>query len=134
MTVVVDTNVAAYHLLGTEPFREEASAFWQRVDAPIAPASWEAELANVIWLAARAEVFDAGEALLKLRLARGLDVEMVPVRSLWDGALARAVARNHPVYDTLFVELAAREAAPLVTFDQKLLELHPEVACRPGEA
>jgi predicted nucleic acid-binding protein len=35
------------------------------------------------------------------------------------------------VYDTLFVELAARTACPLVTFDKALLTAFPEHAVRP---
>ena len=48
MRVVVDTNVLAYYLLKTEPFVDELRGFWRRVEAAHAPASWEAELANVL--------------------------------------------------------------------------------------
>src|SRR5262245_20447347 len=51
--VVVDTNVVAYYLLGTEPFADEARAFWRGGGAMSAPAHWQAELANVIWMAVR---------------------------------------------------------------------------------
>ena len=133
MSVVVDTNVVAYFVLGTTPYRAEAAAFWRRADAPVAPASWEAELVNVIWCTVRAGVIDSGEGLDRLRLARALDVESVPVRNLWDGALARATSRDHPAYDTLFVELAARTGTLLATFDRGLLTRFPEVARRPRD-
>ena len=48
MKAVVDTNVVAYFLLGTEEFVEEARRFWRSVKEPIAPALWEAELADVV--------------------------------------------------------------------------------------
>ncbi len=51
--VVVDTNVIAYYLLGTAAFVDEVKAFWSAVTAPIAPSSWEAELANVLWMSTR---------------------------------------------------------------------------------
>ena len=51
MRAVVDTNVVAYYLLGTTPFVDESARFWRDVDHPIAPALWEAELANVVWIA-----------------------------------------------------------------------------------
>ena len=41
---------------------------------------------------------------------------------------------NIAVYDTLFVELAEREEAPLVTFDRRLLKNWPAIACRPAQA
>jgi predicted nucleic acid-binding protein len=46
---VVDTNVVAYYLLGTQPFADETRPFWQALEEAMAPALWEAELANVIW-------------------------------------------------------------------------------------
>jgi predicted nucleic acid-binding protein len=38
-----------------------------------------------------------------------------------------------PVYDTLFVELAARTGCPLVTFDKAVLRAFPEIARRPRD-
>lgn len=35
----------------------------------------------------------------------------------------RAVAHNHPAYDTLFVELAVRESCLLATFGERVLGL-----------
>ena len=132
MTVVVDTNVIAYLLLDTEPFRDEVHAFWASHDDVCAPASWEAELVNVIWLAVRAGVIDRDAGLEKLRLARALGIRSEPVSGLWEGALVRAVHADHPAYDTLFAELAVRIGAPLTTFDKRLLERFSEIARRPG--
>jgi predicted nucleic acid-binding protein len=56
MKAVVDTNVVAYFLLGTRSFVDEALQFWQTVSETIAPAVWEAELANVVWMAIRTGV------------------------------------------------------------------------------
>jgi predicted nucleic acid-binding protein len=36
------------------------------------------------------------------------------------------------VYDTLFVELAARKKLPLATFDAALLKAFPDIAARPA--
>jgi predicted nucleic acid-binding protein len=129
---VVDTNVVAYYILGTAPFRDECATFLRRERDLCAPTSWEAELVNVVWLAVRHGVFDAAEGMERLRLATGLGIRGVAPAKLWQGALARAVVHEHPAYDTLFVELAVRENRPLVTFDARLLALFPEVAHRPG--
>lgn len=131
MRAVVDTNVIAYFLLGTEPFRQECDLFWLAVDDPIAPASWEAELTNVLWMAARKHVIDIAEALRRLDLAQALGVRSIPIASLWHGALVRAHTSRVPAYDTLFIELAEREAVPLATFDQALLKAFPRLAKRP---
>ena len=131
MRAVVDTNVLAYFLLGTRPFVDEASRFWRAVDGTVAPAVWEAELANIVWMAIRAEVLPAEEGRKRLSLATKLGIQSIPSKTLWHGALERAVQSGVAVYDTLFVELAIRENLPLVTFDTKVLAAFPEVAVRP---
>jgi predicted nucleic acid-binding protein len=129
---VVDTNVVAYFLLDTEPFQEECTRFWRALDEAIAPASWEAELTNVLWMAARQKVVDLEGALRRLDLARALGVRSVPVPSLWHGALARAHSSGIAAYDTLFIELAEREDLPFATFDGPVLTAFPDIAKRPG--
>ena len=129
---MVDTNVIAYFLLGTQPFANEARQFWRSVDQPIAPALWEAELANVVWMAIRSGIILTGEGLHRLDLAARLGIQSVSNRTLWRGAVTRAVASGVAVYDTLFVELASRESLPLATFDRGLLAAYPEIAKRPG--
>ena len=131
MRAVVDTNVIAYFLLGTEGFREECERFWREVDDPVAPASWEAELTNVLWMATRKQVIDLPEALHRLELAKGLGIRSIGVSTLWSGALVRAHASGIAAYDALFVELADREAVPLATFDEPVIKAFPKVAMRP---
>jgi predicted nucleic acid-binding protein len=131
MNAVVDTNVVAYYLLATEPFVEESRRFWRVVAQPVAPALWAAELANVMWMAARTGVLTPDEAHRRLGLAGRLRIRSVPIRTLWQGALARAAATDVAVYDTVFVELALRRRLPLVTFDAKILKAFPDVARRP---
>ena len=131
MKVVVDTNVIAYFLLGTEAVRAECDEFWRHIDHPLAPASWEAELTNVLWMAVRKKVIDLHEGLRRLDLAGSLGIESVPVASLWRGALARAHASGIAAYDTVFVELAERESVPLATFDGPLTKAFPRIAQRP---
>ena len=132
MRAVVDTNVVAYYLLGTEAFVAEAGRFWRSVRQPIAPTVWEAELANVVWMAVRDKVLRPAEAPKRLSLAGGLGIESAPSKSLWHGALAKAITSGVAVHDTLFIELAARENVPLATFDSRLLSTCPDIACRPS--
>ena len=105
MKAVIDTNVVAYLLLGTEGFIDEARACLAAVSHPVAPAHWEAELTNVVWMAVRAGILPAAEGPVRLSLARRLGV--------------------------VFVELAARTGCPLLTFDKALVKAFPEVAMRP---
>ncbi len=132
MKGVVDANVLVYLLLGTAQFVDEARDFMAEVDDAWAPAIWEAELANALWMAVRHKVLPIDEATERLALAGALSIHTVPNRTLWQGALVRANATNVAVYDTLFVELAVREHVPLATFDGGVLKAFPGLAVRPG--
>ena len=132
MRAVVDTNVVAYLILGTDRFVDEARVFMTTLDEAWAPALWEAELANAIWMAVRHNVLPLDDAAKRLTLADGLGIHSVPNRALWQGALVRAHEANVAVYDTLFVELAVREHVPLATFDGGMLKAFPSIAVRPG--
>jgi len=130
---VVDTNVVAYLLLGTAAFVNESRACFEQVATPLAPSHWEAELANVVWMAVKAGVVSAADGPARLGLARRLGIESIATSTLSQGALLRAIASGVSVYDTLFVELAARSACPMVTFDRVVLKAFPDIACRPRE-
>ena len=133
MKAVVDTNVVAYLLLGTEGLVDEASACFNTVSNPIAPAHWEAELTNVVWMAVRSGILPPGEGPIRLSLAKRLGIESVNTATLCQGALLRSVSSGVAVYDTLFVELAARTGCPLLTFDKAVIKAFPDFAIRPRD-
>ncbi len=88
---------------------------------------------DVLWMATRRKVLSIDEAIDRLILAGRSGIHSVPNRTLWQGALARAHQSGVAVYDTLFVELAARKRAPLATFDAALLKAFPNLAARPAK-
>jgi predicted nucleic acid-binding protein len=133
LKIVVDTNVIAYHLIGPDTLASEVRELWARVEEPVAPSIWEAEIGNVLWMAVRAKVVAAVDAPALLTLAGGLGIHSVGIRTLWQGALLRAVEARVALYDTLFVELAEREGVLLATFDKKVLKTWPSIARRPRE-
>ena len=132
VNAVVDTNVVAYLLLGAEQYADEARTFLASVGEAQAPALWEAELANVLWMATRHGVLTVKEATDRLILADSLGIDSVPNRTLWQGTLVRSHQFGVAVYATLFVELAARQQLPLATFDAALLKAFPKIAARPA--
>ena len=131
MKAVVDTNVVAYLLLGTPGVAEQVKAAVAKLSTALAPAHWEAEVANVLWMAVRANVLTEQEALGRLGLARRLGIESVAIGSLCHGALLRSLKTRLAAYDTLFVELAIRAKCPLLTYDKAILKAFPDVAIRP---
>jgi predicted nucleic acid-binding protein len=134
VTAVVDTGVVACYLLGSEPYVDDLCRFWRDVQTVLAPAIWQGELANVVAQAVGAGVISADGALKRLTWARRLGIRSVPTMTLWGGALLRAAKSGLAVYDMLFVELAARERMPLVTYDARLLAAFPEIAQPPAPA
>jgi len=133
LKAVVDTNVIAYHVLQTERFAAECKRFWHAVEEPVAPASWEAELVNVLWLMARQNVVTLSGALHLLDVAESLAIRSIPIGELWHGALTRGHVSGITAYDALFVELAERESLPLATFDEAVIKAFPRVAMHPGK-
>jgi len=129
---VVDTNVVAYLLLGTQPYAAEARSFMAALTESCAPAVWEAELANALWMATRHKVLTIEEAITRLTLANRLGIRSVSNQTLWQGALVRAHQSGVAVYDSLFAELAEREQRPLATFDAALIRAFPSIAARPS--
>ncbi len=59
--------------------------------------------------------------------ARDLVDQIEPDRHLQVEALAMACHLNHPVYDCLYLALARREAATLLTADRRLQSLAAQV-------
>ena len=133
MKAVVDTNIVAYLLLGTEPYAKESRGLFELVTTPLAPAHWEAELANVLWMAVRTGVLPPANAPVRLGLARRLGIESIATATLNQGALMRAIDSGVAVYETLFVELAVRSGCPLATFDQAVIRAFPDIARRPRD-
>jgi len=66
-----------------------------------------------------------------LSRAASLPIESVDITELWRGAVIRAVSADHPVYDTLFVELAVRLKTNVAGYDRSLQRKFPSVVKSP---
>lgn len=127
--IVIDCSAALRVALGYE----EGLSLIESVgkdEVIAAPTLIEAEAANALWKYARAGVLDREGALRRLRAALALVDELADMRPLLDEALAEAGRVNHPVYDLLYLVLARRNAATLLTFDKRLAALCDELGVR----
>lgn len=131
LTVVFDTMVLAYALLGVEPYREDAVRALELADVVAAPDSCGAELTNVVWQWIRSRGLTLEAGLEALRDAEALLEHVESTAVLWADALVLAVERDHPAYDTLFVALASRTGTKVVTQDARMLERFPEYTITP---
>ena len=134
MKLVVDTDVVAAALLGEPTTGEEAARLLGSAWELSAPSHWKAELCNVVWKAVRLGRMAPEQIDDLLGLAAALPIASVDVAELWRGAIARAVNGNHPAYDTLFVELAARLDTRVVSYDRQMKTRFPSLVMRPADA
>lgn len=85
------------------------------------------EVANALWRLQRAGQLDAASLQPLLARATALVDHIESDRTLQPEALALATHLNHPFYDCLYLVLARREVATLLTADQKLQGLAGKV-------
>jgi len=130
--IVIDTDVVAAILLGQTDRSEEAAALVGACGELLVPSHFKAELGNVIWKSITFGNYPVDQAGALAAAADALGFTVVDVGELWQGALARAIAARHPVYDTLFVELAVRESVPMASFDRTLRERFSAVVKSPA--
>jgi predicted nucleic acid-binding protein len=85
------------------------------------------EVANTLWKLQRADLLAGLDPQQLLSEARDLVDRVEPDRHLQAEALALACHLDHPVYDCLYLALARREAATLVSADRRLNALAERV-------
>lgn len=126
LACVLDASAAMRLILGdptaaplAQPLREAALV--------LAPELMLTEVANTLWKLQRAQQLADLDPQQLLADARDLVDRVEPDRHLQAEALALACHLNHPVYDCLYLALARREAATLISADQRLLRLAEQV-------
>jgi predicted nucleic acid-binding protein len=78
------------------------------------------EVGNILWKKARRGEMAAGEVGAVFHAIGSVRMEVFPSPPLMPLALEIAVRTGRSVYDSLYVALAVREGAPLVTADERL--------------
>jgi predicted nucleic acid-binding protein len=122
MKLTIDTS-AALKLVLEEPGSDEVEALALGPAQLIAPDIIHAEMANGLWANALSKRIAPDKAIeLNLSWQPMID-EIHSSAALADHALKLSIALRHAIYDCLFLALAIRESAPLVTADTKFLRL-----------
>jgi predicted nucleic acid-binding protein len=124
--VVLDASAVVRIIEGSE----QATELHQSVlnaDLVLAPELMLTEVANALWRLQRAGQLQADGLQRRLSRAAELVDHIEPDRTLQAEALALATHLDHPVYDCLYLVLARREVATLLSADQKLLNLASQV-------
>jgi predicted nucleic acid-binding protein len=118
--IVVDASVALCWFAA-----EKETTFANRLIAAavdlVAPSLMLIELANGLWKKTRRGEMAADLAAAGLREIWRFVPQIVDVADLAEPAMALASELDHSVYDCVYLALAHRRGAPLVTSDQKLM-------------
>jgi predicted nucleic acid-binding protein len=94
-------------------------------DLVLAPELMLTEVANALWQ--RSGQLEKQGLQQRFSRARDLVDHIESDRSLLAEALALATHMDHPVYDCLYLVLARREVAALLSADQRMLALAAQV-------
>ena len=124
--LVLDASAVVRIIEGSE----ESASFQEAVlnaDLVLSPELMLTEVANTLWRLQRAGQLAADGLQQRLSRASKLVDVIEPDRHLQLEALALACHLDHPVDDCLYLALALREAAALLTADQRLHQLAARV-------
>lgn len=123
--VVVDAS-AAMRIVTGQDTGQLAQAL-QEATVAIAPGLFTAEMANGLRAYVEKGVFTVADTVDRYEEALGLLDDIVPDREIGVEALTEAMRVHHPAYDLVYVVLARRTAAALLTLDHRLAELAPKL-------
>lgn len=126
LACVLDASAAVRLILG-DPAATQLAQPLREAALVLAPELMLTEVANTLWKLQRAQQLADLDPQQLLADARDLVDRVEPDRHLQAEALALACHLNHPVYDCLYLALARREAASLISADQRLLRLAERV-------
>ncbi|MBM5784446.1 MAG: type II toxin-antitoxin system VapC family toxin [Cyanobacteria bacterium K_DeepCast_35m_m1_288] len=113
-SLVLDASAVVRIIEGVEPSAPFQEAVLQ-AGLVLALAQILTEVANALWRLQRGGQLEADGLQRRLSRAAELVVVIEPDRHLQLEALALACHLDHPVYDCLYLALARREAAALLT-------------------
>jgi predicted nucleic acid-binding protein len=120
--VVLDAN-AAIELVLKRALAGRIAGTIGDADYVIAPDLYVADVTNTLWKYTRANLLSLEDANRVLQSAVDMIDRLESSLGLHQEALTLAHRQSHPVYDALYLVLARRNAAMLVTVDSRLRDL-----------
>ena len=126
ISLVVDASVAVKWCIhaDTEPLAREAwdllAAYRSGEVQFVVPDLFWLELANALWKAVRSQKTNLQSAERSLHLVAELEIPTMPTFDLVLRSLQLATGNSRTVYDSVYLALALRANADLITADERL--------------
>lgn len=117
---VVDASVVL-KLFFDEDLSGEADRAMRHIVEPIAPDLLWTEALNVVWKRARRGDLEHAAAAALANQLLTLPIQIHAAAALLPDALELALSLDRTVYDSLYLALAVRSQAPLLTADRKFV-------------
>lgn len=118
-SLVIDASIAVKWVIGEQD--TSAALALRRGARLIAPDLLVAECANILWKKAQRGELSSAEALFAARLLQAADIELSPMRALFEDATRIAIELGHPAYDCVYLALAVARDCRFVTADERFL-------------
>jgi predicted nucleic acid-binding protein len=118
-TLVVDASIVVKWVV-EEDSTPQALVLRQKARL-IAPDLLVAECANILWKKVQKGELLKAEAIVAARLLQGAELELLPMRFLFDAATRMSIEIDHPAYDCVYLVLALQRKCQFVTADERLL-------------
>lgn len=122
MIAVVDASGIMQILFKTDRM-ERCNAILQEASLVLAPDLYIAELTNVFWKYCAAGTLSDETCLASIQDGLSYVDRFQDSSDLWREAFAESLRNRHSVYDMLYLVLARRNSAVLVTADSDLAKL-----------
>lgn len=122
MIAVLDASAAVGVVL-CQPRAERLMEPLEAASLVLAPDLFVSEVCNVFWKYRKAGLLDQEQADRALSRSLALTDRLEPAFACYQEAFALAVRHQHPFYDALYLVVARRNNALLLTLDQRLAAL-----------
>lgn len=126
---VLDAS-AAVSLVMRQPDSPLCLAALEQSERIFVPHLYFAECTNALWKYVSHQLLDLDTAVSRLEELMALPDEIVPEQTLMLEALSLASQTKHPVYDAIYLVLARRYAAGLLSKDKRLNQLATQLGIK----
>lgn len=122
MIVVIDASAGIEIALG----RKNAnyfSSYLNDASQVISSDLYKAETGNVIWKYVKANLLEKEKSIQVYQYCRDIIDEYIDISENIEESINESIRLKHPTYDLLYLTLARRNGAILLSLDKKLNEL-----------